>query len=200
VAALGYALVSVMGEPRGLAAVAVASVFVALGAVEGCVVGVFQSRVLQKHGVVIKGWLRATIVGAVVAWAVGMVPSTIMNLVESGASNAPPLEIPQWQRLVFASALGAVAGPVLAYFQWRALRQCIARGALWWLPGNSAAWALGMPIVFLGIHLAVNSSLPIVAAIWSGAALLSAGAVVGAVHGVVMIWLINSDGCKDSVA
>lgn len=55
--------------------------------------------------------------------------------------------------------LGAVAGPVLALFQWRELRHHLA-GAGGWMAANAAAWALAMPLVFLAVDAAtVGTSL-----------------------------------------
>lgn len=191
VAALGYTLVGFVGEPQGAMVFVVSSVFVVLGALEGGAVGFGQAWALAKNGISIEGWCKATIVGAVVAWALGMAPSTIMSFVQSGTNDTSPIELQLWQRLVFASVLGVVAGPVLAYFQWRVLRRYLEIGALWWLPANSAAWALGMPIIFLGVHFVAASSNWISSVALAGATLLFAGAVVGAVHGAVLLRLMN---------
>ena len=191
VAVLGYALIYNIGDPQGVVAIFVAGAFVLLGALEGYAVGFAQSRVLRKHGITIPGWLGATVVGAVVAWAVGMIPSTIINFVQPGTSEAPPPEISQVLRLAFAAAMGVVAGPILAYFQWRTLRRQVSQGALWWLPANAVAWAFGMPIVFWGIHLVVTTGSPLMAVGLASISLLLAGIVVGAVHGAVLIRILK---------
>lgn len=198
VAALGYALVAYVGEPQGAMIFVVSSVFVVLGALEGGAVGFGQSWALAKNGISIEGWSRATIVGAVVAWALGMAPSTIMSFIQSGTNETSPVELHLWQHLVFASVLGVIAGPVLAYFQWRVLRRYIKIGALWWLPANSAAWSLGMPIIFLGVHFVVTSSNWILSVALAAATLLLAGAVVGAVHGIVLRRLMNRGSSKSA--
>jgi hypothetical protein len=191
IAALGYGIFNFVGDPNGLASIALATIFVCLGALEGYVVGLAQYQVMKRHHVIINGWIHATIVGAIVAWAVGMAPSTIMSFIEPVAPDAPPIEIAQWQRLAFASALGLVAGPVLAFFQWRRLRVHYPKNALWWLPANAVAWAFGMPVVFMGVHLAATSTSAMSAVASVGVSLLVAGAVVGAVHGSVLVCLLG---------
>lgn len=196
VAAVGYAVIALLGEPRGLEAVIFAAIFVVLGAVEGLVVGSAQSWVLKERLPNLQGWVGATVFGAVVAWILGMLPSTIMAMVESGAQEPPP-EIGEGVRLLFAAALGLVAGPVLAFFQWRRLRRYVSRNALWWLPANAAAWALGMPVVFVGTHVGATASGSTEIIFAVGLALLAAGAVVGAVHGRVLIWLLAQNQKED---
>lgn len=186
-AAAGYLVMAAWGEPRGVAQVLlVAAMFVGLGAIEGWVVGWAQARVLARRFPGLSGWTRASIVGAVVAWVLGMMPSTVMNLLEPAASGQPP----EWMsdegvRLALAAGLGLVAGPVLALFQWRVLRRHVRR-ALWWLPANALAWAVGMPVIFLGVDLA--AAMPNLASVLlSGAAAIAlAGASVGAIHGAVL--------------
>lgn len=157
VAALAYVVVTTMGEPYGLRrALALAAVLVLMGAVEGLVVGFGQARVLRQRLPHLQGWVSATIIGAVAVWALGMIPSTIMSINESGNSGQPP-EIGEPLRLLLAAGLGLVAGPLLAFFRWRILRRYIVRGAAWWLPTNALAWAARMPVVFVGAHLSAST-------------------------------------------
>jgi hypothetical protein len=134
------------------------------------------------------GWVRASIVGAVLAWAIGMVPSTIMSLGQS-TDTAPPPEISESLQLALAAGLGLVAGPILAFFQWRSLRHQVARAG-WWLPANALAWAVGMPIIFLGAHASSYLTDKISVALAVGVALAAAGAAVGAIHGRFLLWLV----------
>jgi len=190
VAVVGYLVASRMGEPHGLSqSLGVAILLVSLGAFEGLVVGLAQAWVLERPLPALRGWVRASVVGAAVAWAVGMAPSTIMSLGESRTSG-PPLEISEPFRLLLAAGLGLVAGPLLAFFQWRCLRLCLAQRAVWWLPANAAAWAVGMPTIFVGAHMSAYTSDPILISLGVGVSLLAAGAVVGAVHGGVLVWLL----------
>lgn len=193
VAALGILFVSRLGEPHGLMpSLGFAAAFTALGAIEGAVVGWAQARVLRSRWPALRGWTAATSVGAVVAWALGMLPSTLMNIGEpaAGAAAAAPPQIGPGLQLLLAAGLGFAAGPVLAIFQWRRLREWLPRGALWWLPANGAAWALGMPVVFAGVHAAVHAPSRTLAIGAAALSLLAAGAVVGAVHGAVLVRLM----------
>lgn len=200
IAAVGYVVASRMGEPHGVSqSLGFAILFVALGAFEGLVVGLAQAWVLQRPLPALRGWVRASVLGAAVAWAVGMTPSTIMSLRESGASGPPP-EVSEPARLLLAAGLGLVAGPLLAFFQWRRLRLCLTQRAAWWLPANAAAWALGMPAVFVGAHMSAYTSDPVLISLGVGASLLAAGAIVGAVHGGALVWLLSTGDPRGAAA
>jgi hypothetical protein len=185
VALLGFAIFQRFGEPHGAAqSIGLAVVMVALGALEGAVVGMAQARLPE-----LRGWVSATMVGAAVAWAMGMVPSTYFSFNEV-PSPSPVNEPSLSMILLLAALLGLIAGPLLAFFQWRKLRKVVPHGAALWLPANAAAWALGMPIIFLGAQAnEITSNLGTIAILVS-LSLLSAGAVVGAIHGRVLLWLI----------
>lgn len=184
-------IASRLGEPPGVQqALVLAFVFVLLGVFEGFVVGWAQTRVLKRRVPALTGWIRATVVGAVVAWTVGMLPNAIMSLAQQ-ADATPTPEIGEFLRLVLAAGLGLVTGPVLAFFQWRVLRHYVQRAG-WWLPANGAAWAAGMPIVFAGAHMSAYATNPPVIALGVAATLALAGAVVGAIHGVVLLWLLSA--------
>lgn len=190
VAALGYAVVSQLGEPQGaVQSIAMAVLFTVFGAIEGLVVGWAQERVLRPRLPALTGWIRATVYGAVAAWALGMVPSTIMSLQAPQAGAQPP-EMSDALQLLLAAALGAVAGPILAAFQWLRLRAAVPRRSAWWLPANAAAWAVGMPVVFAGAQLGSSLESPAVIALVVALTLAGAGAIVGAIHGRVLLWLV----------
>jgi hypothetical protein len=189
VAALGYVIASQVGEPHGtLQVMAFATVFILLGAFEGLVVGWAQANVLRPRLPKLHGWVRATVIGAAVSWALGMAPSTVMSLREVTEASTPP-EVSEPLRLLLAAGLGLVAGPALAFFQWRVLRNHV-QNAGWWLLGNAVAWAVGMPIVFLGAHMGAYTTSPLLVGLAVGAALVLAGAAVGAIHGRVLLWLL----------
>ena len=86
--------------------------------------------------------------------------------------------------------MGAVAGPILAAFQWLRLRVVIPRRSAWWLPANAAAWAVSMPVVFAGAQLGSSLESPAVIALVVALTLAGAGAIVGAIHGRVLLWLV----------
>lgn len=188
VAGAGYFAAVHIGEPVGLIArLGFAVFFIVLGSFEGYVVGFAQGNVLKLRIPTLEGWIKATVVGAVAAWVLGMTPSTIMSLAEHGPSPSPPF-ISVAMRLLLAAGLGAVAGPMLAFFQWRVLRRYLSR-AMWWLPANALAWAAGMPIIFLGVHVVVGMHDTSLAVVVAAATIAIAGAVVGAIHGAALLWL-----------
>ncbi len=138
-----------------------------------------------------RAWIGATALGAFVAWCLGMLPSTLMSLgpQETAApSGASPFEGPLIYPL--AMAMGAALGAILGLPQWAILRRSAPRG--WrWIAANAAAWALGMPIVFL-VAGGVPAGLPLAAIVAVVLATLAlAGAVVGAVHGAVLVRMLG---------
>jgi len=179
-ATLGQALLSV--APAILA-----------GAFEGLVVGWAQWSVLRRPlpGVRARSWIGATVLGALVAWCLGMLPSTLMSLTpQPAAAQAGPSPFEGPLVYPLAMGMGAVLGLVLGLPQWRVLRRWTPRG--WrWIAANSAAWALGMPVIFL-VAGGVPPSLPVAAIVAIVLATLAlAGAVVGAVHGVVLVKMLR---------
>jgi hypothetical protein len=192
VGAAGMASVRAFGPDRlDAAPLLVASAMVALGAVEGLIVGAAQWRALRQSLPLLsaRAWMAATACGALAAWLLGALPSTIMKLAHSGASPAPPPEPGPLLRYAAAAALGLLAGPVLAAFQWRVLRRHVDRAG-WWPLANAAAWALGMPVVFLAVGVAVGRKLGAGSPVSALVLLALAGAVVGAVHGGVLVNLV----------
>lgn len=180
-------------EPSAAMIVAGALSAVALGALlEGALIGVAQGRVLRE-GVAafpVGRWMRATAIGATLAWTLGMLPSTVIALLQTPLADAPaspPVEPPAWLQYSLAAVMGFVLGPILAFAQWRVLRVYAPRAGRWLL-ANALAWVAGMPLVFLGMD----------AVPWSGGAFAIAsavlavcafaGAVVGAIHG---LWLLR---------
>jgi len=192
VAAVGFIIFQRAAEPANTAqALAFAAVFILLGAFEGAIVGVAQRQVLRTLLPSVRGWVLATVVGAMVAWAAGMVPSTVISVVHQGVAAAPgpPAEPPIFVVLLLAAGLGAVAGPILAAFQWLSLRRAVSGRAWLWLPANAAAWAMGMPVIFLGAQANEVASSAVGIAASVAFAIFVAGAVVGAVHGRVLLLL-----------
>jgi hypothetical protein len=161
----------------------------ATGAIEGVIVGLWQWSVLRSPfpHIAKRAWVSATVLGAVVAWFLGSLPSTLMDMgaQQSGASvEEPPVAVV----LLLAAAMGLVLGVVLGYPQWRVLRGNVTKAGLW-IPANSVAWALGMPIIFAAMDLAFASPTLLGSLVILAASLLLTGAVVGAVHGAVLVKL-----------
>lgn len=102
---------------------------VAGGAVEGALLGGGQWLAMRPQRPSAGRWIPATAIGAVLAWTLGMLPSTL------GIEFASP---------VMLAGVVAGAGVLLASIptaQWVALgRPRTAR----WIPVNMGAWAVGL--------------------------------------------------------
>jgi hypothetical protein len=163
---------------------------VASGAVEATFVGLAQWWAMHPWfpGIERFAWWRGTLIGALVAYVLGYLPSTIMSLGEATASSAPMTEPPKWVVLLLAAGMGAVGGVVLSFAQWLVMRGKVKRASLW-IPANMLAWTFGMPVIFWGIDMAFRMS-----AIWQSVLLMAAtlfvaGAVVGGIHGLFLVKL-----------
>jgi hypothetical protein len=174
-------------RPTWLAVVLLGTVVA--GGFEGAVVGYAQWRVLRVPlpELAARLWVVATVVGALVAWTLGMLPTTLMDM--GGEAGAEPA-IGAAVQLLLAAALGLLAGPVLGVPQWLVLRRFVPR-ASWWIVANAVAWAAGMPVIFVaaGSLPAEPTTATIVATVLAACA--AAGAVVGAVHGVWLVALLR---------
>jgi len=160
------------------------------GAVEATVVGLAQWWAMNPWFPMIGrfGWWRGTMIGALVAYVLGYLPSTLMSMGEATSQSAPMEEPAQWIVLLLAAGMGAIGGAVLSFAQWLELRGKV-QGAGIWMPANMLAWAFGMPVIFWGVDMAFK-----MAALWQSVlvmagSLLVAGAVVGAVHGAFLVRL-----------
>ncbi len=191
-AAIGIGVMLLMGEPRSTAGVlAVASLMVMIGVAEGVIVGYAQWRVLRSYleTLMARVWIGATALGAFIAWMLGMLPSTIINLSATGASGPPPA---MNDALMFglAAAMGAALGIILALPQWRVLRRHVSH-AVWWLPANALAWAAGMPLIFMGVGITGQLGVGWRAGLFIAATLAVTGAVVGAIEGFFLVYLLK---------
>jgi len=175
---------STLGDSRALFELLLAVVSGAC--VEGVAVGLAQWTVLRRvlTGIARRTWILATAVGAAVAWALGMLPSTMMDT--GGEASAPGPEPSAATILVMTIGLGIVGGAILAGPQWLILRRHLA-GAGWWVLFNAAAWAAGMPIAFAAVSAVIDGRGIAIAA----GLLLATGAVVGAIHGLGLVWLVR---------
>jgi hypothetical protein len=188
---VGVFLFTRLGQPQGLAALGMLLLTTATGVLEGTIVGLLQWSVLRRPfpQVTRRAWLVATLVGALIAWFLGSLPATLMDM-GADQAQAPAQEPETWLMLLMAAAMGLVLGLILGLPQWRVLRRAVGRAWVW-LPANSVAWALGMPIIFAAVDLAYR-----VASVWGAVgvmalALAITGAAVGAVHGLALVWLAS---------
>jgi len=188
----GYAIVSLVGAREGsVSALLLGGLAIALGMLEGAIVGAAQGLVLRRRlpGLSVRKWVLGTAAGALVAWTLGMLPSTIMSF---GPQQAGPAaaDIPDLFVYAAAAGLGAVAGTILASAQWLVLRRHVSK-AWRWLPANAAAWMVGMPMTFIAADRIQPQTLPVVIGFSILVAVALAGAVVGAIHGFILTrWLL----------
>lgn len=155
------------------------------GVLEGVVVALAQRGVVRDALPAVSSvrWLAMTVLGSVVVWVLATLAFALAAPSGSMADGTDPGLLLQ---LAVAAPLGAVAGPVLGGWQAVALADAVDRPARW-VVANSAAWALGMPVVFLGAaSVPAGASVAEVAVVAAVVAVL-AGLVVGAVHGR---WLV----------
>lgn len=107
---------------------------------EGALLGYFQSRVLAKY---IKGfkrvaWVKATVAGAGLAWAIGMFPSTVGDKLSS---------VPVWLLIPFGIILGCILLLSIGYTQYLVFKKYI-KNAYKWIWVNVVAWVGGLAAVF----------------------------------------------------
>ena len=160
------------------------------GGIEATLVGLGQWWAMHAWfpSITLRAWWLATLAGALVAYVLGYLPSTLMSLGEQ-AAQAPVAEPPQWIILLLAAGMGAVGGAVLSFAQWLNLRKKVV-GAGWWIPANMLAWLVGMPIIFWGMDAAQKGQ-----PLWETGLILAGilfltGTVVGAIHGTVLVTLV----------
>lgn len=185
---------SSLGEQNSITSILLSfAVAVLSGAVEATFVGLAQWWAMHPWFPAVGkfAWWRGTLIGALIAYVLGYLPSTLMSMGEATASNTPVAEPPQWITLLLAAAMGAIGGALLSFAQWLAMRGKVERAGLW-IPANMLAWLFGMPIIFWGIDLAFKMS-----ALWQSVMIMAgtlflAGAVVGAIHGLFLVRLANS--------
>jgi hypothetical protein len=185
------AFLLVQAEPTIGAISSAALGVLAATVIEGLIVGTAQWLVLRRPLVKMKwrSWALATALGAFIAWTLGMLPSTLLFTGPETGAGAPG-EMSDLLVYALAAGLGLVAGSILGAPQWLALRRHLPKAG-WWVPANALAWMLGMVVVFIG-----TSFIPAQGITWPVALVLllfvvAAGAVVGAVHGLVLIWLLH---------
>lgn len=184
---------SELDSQQTVATIILSFIFAVLsGAVEATSVGLAQWWAMKPWFPTIGqvAWWRATFIGALIAYVLGYLPSTLMSLGEATSQSVPMEEPAQWVILLLAAGMGAVGGAVLSFAQWLELRRQ-TEGAGIWIPANMLAWTFGMPVIFWGVDMAFKMT-----AIWQSVAvmavsLLVAGAVVGAVHGAFLVRLVK---------
>lgn len=183
-------------EPGGRAVLFGAGLMILVGTFEGAIVGVAQWLALRRRlpELSSRAWILATAAGAFAAWALGMLPSTAMSLqapLQTGNAATPPPEFNDLIVYGLAALLGIVAGAILGFPQWLVFRRYFKKARLW-VAANSLAWAVGMPIVFIGAGSVPDGAVGAQIAAIIAATIFCAGAAVGAIHGIALLWLLES--------
>jgi hypothetical protein len=188
---VGYFVIGSIGEPDSIPALAgLALLVIVLAAFEGTMVGLAQWLVLRQScpGISFSAWGGATATGAVIAWILGMIPSTIGAF---GDATPTPADEPSLPVILgLAAIMGAILGVVLAVAQWWVLRRHVRHASVW-LAANATAWLVAMPLIFLlvGSTIAEHHTLGSLALLALGIG--GAGLVVGSIHGIFLIRLLS---------
>jgi hypothetical protein len=185
------AFLLVQTEPT-IGALAAAGLGVLAGTViEGSLVGTAQWLVLHRplRRLRWRVWVGATALGACVAWTLGMIPSTLLFTSPNNAGGAPG-QMSDLAVFVLAAGLGLITGPILGVPQWLALRPHLPK-ACWWVLANALAWMLGMVVIFMGTSFISPEGMSWQVALVLLLFVVAAGTLVGAVHGLVLIWLLR---------
>jgi len=194
-ALVGVAVISSTGEDTGvLTTLALAAAAIFAGTfLEGFVVGTTQWSVLRRPlpGMRWATWAVATAAGAFFAWTLGMVPSTVLSVGADFAGDSTGVKPSGAVVYGLAFLMGSTLGPVLGFAQWLTLRGFVRR-ALLWMPANALAWAFGMVVIFAGIDAATSGGFAPSTVVILALTLTYAGAVVGAIHGLALVWLLRS--------
>ncbi len=189
-----------LGESAGFAVAAATGVAVAItgpsqvlamatlltaGAVEGALLGVGQilaMRTLPLERALLRRWPVLTSLAAVVAWAIGLLPSTLSDL--------------DWSNPVVWVAAGLLGLALLATIpaaQLILLRRAVRRP--WrWLPANIVGWLVGIGWTFAVSPLVdVDTPIAQLLALYVGAGLLMA-LTIGTATGLCWVgWLRHGD-------
>ncbi len=176
-----------MGDVAAAALAVLAGTFI-----EGIVVGTAQWLVLHRplKSIRWRVWVLATAIGAFVAWTLGMIPSTFM-LASPDTGAATSAQMSDLMVYALAAVMGFVLGSILGVPQWLVLRRHLPKAG-WWVLANALAWMVGMVVVFVGTSFIPPEGITISVALMLLLFLFAAGAAVGAVHGLVLIWLLRS--------
>jgi hypothetical protein len=186
-AGAGFSFFLLAGEPETVGGkVAGMVVAVCAGIMEGLITGSLQWSVLRQQfaDMRVKRWLLCTVLGAAVAWIIGMLYPTFF--VSDTASASEPSNV----LIAFLAAGSGIAlGAVFGFFQWLELRRH-TKGAGWWIVANTVAWIVGLVVIYLGASLP-NPDTAIGTVVLIGAVSgLVAGLLVGAITGIFLVRLI----------
>lgn len=145
------------------------------GVPEGLILGWAQVGLLRRRapGLRRAPFIGCTILVAVLGWAGGS--AVPIFLADSVVGSAPAAEPGIAAMLVGTAAAGLVSGLLFGVTQALALRGVFDR-VVWWVLGNAAGWAVGLPITYLAASQG-DASAPLCNALIYG---LPGGLAVGA--------------------
>jgi hypothetical protein len=129
-------------------------------------------------------WVLANAVGETVGLGATLLAGTFLLVRAEPSIGAIP-----------AVALGVLAGTliegsVVGTSQWLALRRHLPRAG-WWVPANALAWAIGMLVIFIGTSFIPATGITGPIALLLLLFVAAAGALVGAVHGLFLVWMVH---------
>lgn len=179
----GWVIACALGEAIGIALVATiyaaldrgllpggAVWILAAGAWEGTCLGVAQAAVLRAAGIRPAVWVGATVLGAVIGYALSLIGGAGSTGGDAGAE--PPLAL----LLGLGAAMGVAMGALMGVAQWLGARRKLR--PLGWIAANAVGWAPAMSIIMF----AAASVQPG----WSLGAIALAGAGAGAAAGLLL--------------
>lgn len=182
---VGFAVPAVVGALTATAVPAVSlPAVLAAGAVEGGMLGWGQVNVLRRAlpGMRRRPWIVATAAAAMLAYAIGLAPSTFAGSIES------------WPMVALVPGAAVLGGALLATIgtaQWSILRHHV-RQAGRWIATTALAWLVGLA-VFLGFSMPLwqpGQPLALVVGIGIVGGLLMA-ATTSLISGTALRWLLR---------
>lgn len=186
---LGFGIVAIASVlVQQLSTVSIVGILHIVGLLQGTVLGIAQWFVL-RHRIQHPGrWIGVTIAGALVAWMTGVKAGILLAIISSLGIDATRYLL----LLRGVVIIGAWVGSVVGLAQWFILRTRLRRAA-WWIPANALAWAIGILVSFLGVGMIAPAQEWSLRRVLTEAATgMLSGAVIGALTGIVLIWLLKS--------
>jgi len=160
----------------------------AAGAAEGALLGAGQRRALDPVIPVSAKWTIRTAAAAAGAWAIGMLPNTLIDL-----------SVPIWLALALSAPLAPVLLFSIGFAQWTLLRRHVP-GAWRWIPANGVAWLIALPPTFIApALLPADAAVQVYVVSWLAAGLVMA-AIVAAITGLAVVLLLRGATAPDESA
>lgn len=163
-------------------------ILIGLGVALGVFLGFAQWLIIRRYLHHSVRWIMATALGITISWGIG-IPILLLLLLIYGSEIG---NIDVIALLKGVLLLGVSTGLVVGYLQWLVLKNRTRDRSGAWILANVIAWGLGLVAAFFSrfVVLADNS--------WLGLILPPAilGAVVGAITGTALVWLLRPHAIK----